>query len=201
MEFLETVFGTPLEKLKMKDIKTEEFRLLNRVELIRKDIQKYERKKIDLFKQGVGADLIKKKMISQEIKHQNMQAQMKIQQFMLIHKQYMFISNLVILKEYEKQFKTTPLWVKIKNIEPSQFENSLIHVTFKGKNFEEVLSSLNNVFEMGLTDSNIDESLNETDKQLMDAWNGVETGAIDVVDAQQMVSSEKHLEMKETERS
>ena len=40
---------------------------------------------------------------------------------------------------------------------------------------------------------------NETEKQLMDAWSGVETGAIEVEDAQRMVSTEKQLEKNETE--
>jgi len=124
---------------------------------------------------------------------------MKIQQFMLMHKQYMFVSNLAVLKEFEKQLKGTSIWKKITSIEPAQFENSLIRVTLKGKSYEEVLNNLNNVFEMGLSDSEMEDSMNETDKQLMDAWSGVETGAIDVDDAQKMVSTEKLLENKDNE--
>ena len=199
MGILETLFGTPVDRLKIKDIKTEEMRLKNHIELARKEIQKMDKNKKDLFKQGVGADLIKKKMLSQEIKHLDVKSQMKINEFMFMHKQYMFVSNLAILKQFEKELKQTPLWKKIVNIEPSQFENSLIKVTLKGKNFEEILNNLNNVFEMGLTSSDIEESTDETEKQLMDAWSGVETGTIDVDDAQKMVSTEKQLDMKDTE--
>jgi len=52
---------------------------------------------------------------------------------------------------------------------------------------------------MGLSDSELEESSDETEKQLMDAWSGVETGAIEVEDAQRMVSTEKQLEKNETE--
>jgi hypothetical protein len=199
MAILEKFFGTPVERLKLKDLQTEEMRLKNHIEIARKDIQKLDKKKKDLFKQGVGADLIKKKMLSQEIKHCDMQSQMKIKQFMLMHKQYMFVSNLVMLKKFEKELKQTPLWKKITNIEPTQFENALIKTNLNGKNFEEILNSLNNVFEMGLSDSELEESTDETEKQLMDAWSGVETGAIEVEDAQRMVSTEKQLEKNETE--
>jgi hypothetical protein len=199
MAILEKIFGTPVERLKIKDLQTEEMRLQNHIEIGRKEIQKLDKKKKDFFKQGVGADLIKKKMLSQEIKHLDTQSQMKIKQFMLMHKQYMFVSNLVIMKKFEKELKQTPLWKKITNIEPVQFENSLIHVNLKGKNFEEILNNLNNVFEMGLSDSELEESSDETEKQLMDAWSGVETGAIEVEDAQKMVSTEKQLEKNETE--
>ncbi len=199
MAILEKIFGTPVERLKLKDLQTEEMRLQNHIEIGRKEIQKLDKKKKDIFKQGVGADLIKKKMLSQEIKHLDTQSQMKIKQFMIMHKQYMFVSNLVIMKKFEKELKQTPLWKKITNIEPAQFENSLIHVNLKGKNFEEILNNLNNVFEMGLSDSELEESSDETEKQLMDAWSGVETGAIEVEDAQKMVSTEKQLEKNETE--
>ena len=199
MAILEKFFGTPVDRLKLKDLQTEEMRLQNHIEIGRKEIQKLDKKKKDLFKQGVGADLIKKKMLSQEIKHCDMQSQMKIKQFMIMHKQYMFVSNLVIMKKFEKELKQTPLWKKITNIEPTQFENALIHVNLKGKNFEEILGNLNNVFEMGLSDSELEESTDETEKQLMDAWSGVETGAIEVEDAQKMVSTEKQLEKNETE--
>jgi hypothetical protein len=199
MAILEKFFGTPVDRLKLKDLQTEEMRLQNHIEIGRKEIQKLDKKKKDLFKQGVGADLIKKKMLSQEIKHCDTQSQMKIKQFMIMHKQYMFVSNLVIMKKFEKELKQTPLWKKITNIEPTQFENALIHVNLKGKNFEEILGNLNNVFEMGLSDSELEESTDETEKQLMDAWSGVETGAIEVEDAQRMVSTEKQLEKNETE--
>jgi len=199
MAILEKFFGTPVDRLKLKDLQTEEMRLQNHIEIGRKEIQKLDKKKKDLFKQGVGADLIKKKMLSQEIKHCDTQSQMKIKQFMIMHKQYMFVSNLVIMKKFEKELKQTPLWKKITNIEPAQFENALIHVNLKGKNFEEILGNLNNVFEMGLSDSELEESTDETEKQLMDAWSGVETGAIEVEDAQKMVSTEKQLEKNETE--
>ena len=199
MAILEKFFGTPVDRLKLKDLQTEEMRLQNHIEIGRKEIQKLDKKKKDLFKQGVGADLIKKKMLSQEIKHCDTQSQMKIKQFMIMHKQYMFVSNLVIMKKFEKELKQTPLWKKITNIEPTQFENALIHVNLKGKNFEEILGNLNNVFEMGLSDSELEESTDETEKQLMDAWSGVETGAIEVEDAQKMVSTEKQLEKNETE--
>jgi len=199
MAILEKIFGTPVDRLKLKDLQTEEMRLQNHIEIGRKEIQKLDKKKKDLFKQGVGADLIKKKMLSQEIKHCDTQSQMKIKQFMIMHKQYMFVSNLVIMKKFEKELKQTPLWKKITNIEPAQFENALIHVNLKGKNFEEILGNLNNVFEMGLSDSELEESTDETEKQLMDAWSGVETGAIEVEDAQRMVSTEKQLEKNEIE--
>jgi hypothetical protein len=201
MGILDFIRGNSVDRLNTRELKEEEMRLQNHIELARKDIQKIEKQKKDLFKQGVGADLIKKKMLAQQLKHLDMQAQLKIKQFMTMHKQFMFVSNLVIVKQYEKELKQSPIWSKITNIEPSKFENALINVNLKGKSFEEVLNNLNNVFEMSLSDSGLEASTDDTEKQLLDAWSGVETGAIDVESAQKLISMEKQLENKDTEGS
>jgi hypothetical protein len=201
MGFLDFIRGNSVDRLNTRELKEEEMRLQNHIELARKDIQKIEKQKKDLFKQGVGADLIKKKMLAQQLKHLDMQAQLKIKNFMMMHKQFMFVANLVVVKQYEKELKQNQIWSKITSIEPSKFENALINVNLKVKSFEEVLNNLNNVFEMSLSDSDLEQSTDDTEKQLLDAWSGVETGAIDVEDAQKLVSTEKQLEKKDTEGS
>ena len=201
MGIIDFIRGNSVDRLNVRELKEEEMRLKNHIELARKDILKIEKQKKDLFKQGIGADLIKKKMLAQELKHLDMQAQMKVKGFMTMHKQYMFISNLVVIKQYEKELKQNKIWTKITSIEPSKFENALIKVNLKGKSFEDVLNNLNNVFEMSLTDSGLEQSTDETEKQLLDAWSGVETGAINVEEAQKLVSMEKQLEKKDTEGS
>lgn len=201
MGFLDFIRGNSVDRLNTRELKEEEMRLQNHIELARKDILKIEKQKKDMFKQGVGADLIKKKMLAQQIKHFDMQAQLKIKQFMMMHKQFMFVSNLVVVKKYEKELKQNKIWSKITNIEPSKFETALIHVNLKGKSFEEVLNNLNNVFEMSLTDSAFEDATDDTEKQLLEAWSGVETGSINVEEAQKLVSTEKQLEKQDTEGS
>jgi hypothetical protein len=200
MGILDKIRGNTVDRLDNRELKAEQMRLQNHIELARKEIQKIEKEKKDLFKQGVGADLIKKKMLAQQLKHCDMQAQMKMKQFMTMHKQYMFISNLVVVKQYEKELKQSPIWAKITNIEPSKFENALINVNLQGKSFEDVLNNLNGVFEMSLSDADLEQSTDDTEKQLLDAWSGVETGAINVEDAQKLVSMDKQLESKDTEK-
>jgi len=201
MGILDKIRGNTVDRLDNRELKSEQMRLQNHIELARKEIQKIEKQKKDLFKQGVGADLIKKKMLAQQLKHCDMQAQLQMKQFMTMHKQFMFISNLVVVKQYEKELKQSPIWAKITNIEPSKFENALINVNLQGKSFEDVLNNLNGVFEMSLSDADLEQSTDDTEKQLLDAWSGVETGAINVEDAQKLVSMDKQLESKDTEGS
>ncbi len=201
MGILDFIRGNSVERLNTRELKEEEMRLQNHVELARKEITKIEKQKKDIFKQGVGADLIQKKILAQKLKQLDMQAQLKFRGFMTMNKEYMFISNLVVIKQYEKELKQSPIWSKITNIEPSHFEDNLITVNLKGKSFDDVLNNLNGVFEGSLADSSLEQSTDDTEKQLLDAWSGVETGAINVEDAQKMVSMEKQLENKDTEGS
>jgi hypothetical protein len=201
MGILDFIRGNSVERLNTRELKEEEMRLQNHVELARKEITKIEKQKKDIFKQGVGADLIQKKILAQKLKQLDMQAQLKFRGFMTMNKEYMFISNLVVIKQYEKELKQSPIWSKITNIEPSHFEDNLITVNLKGKSFDDVLNNLNGVFEGSLADSSLEQSTDDTEKQLLDAWSGVETGAINVESAQKMVSMEKQLETKDTEGS
>ena len=49
MAILEKIFGTPVDRLKLKDLQTEEMRLQNHIEIGRKEIQKLDKKKKDLL--------------------------------------------------------------------------------------------------------------------------------------------------------
>ena len=184
-----------IDKLKLAELREEEMRLKNQVERLRKDIMKLEKEKKKKFQEGVGADLIKKKMLAQEIKQLDMEAKMKLKSFLTLHKQYMFISNLVTLKRFERELRKTPLWDKITSISPEQFESALINVSLSGKAFEDVLDDLNRVFEMGMPAP--EEFEDDSEKELFEAWSSVEAGSLDLETAEKIISVEKELEEKE----
>lgn len=182
----------PVDKLNTRDLQEEEIRLKNRMERIRKDINKIEKGKKQKFQEGVGADLMKKKMLAQEIKQLDTEARLKLKNFTTINKQYMFVSNLIVVKKYEQDLKKNKIWDKISEIGSDNFESALISTSLAGKDFEEVLNDLNRVFEMDITDFEAGED--EAESQLLDAWSSVETGAMDIDEVDQTISLEKNLE-------
>ena len=195
MSFWDTFRKNPVDKLKVSELQGEEIRLKNQIERARKEINKLEKEKKNRFQEGVGADLLKKKMLAQELKQLDMEVQFKTQKFMAMHKQFMFVSNLVVIKRFEKDLKNTPFWDKITHIPPEQFESALINVNLSGKAFENVLDSLNQVFEMQVADFQMTED--ETEKQLLDTWSQIEAGTMDLEEGAEMLSIEKDLEKKE----
>jgi hypothetical protein len=195
MSFLDTFRKNPVDKLKVRDLQEEEIRLKTQIERARKEINKLEKEKKNRFHEGVGADLLKKKMLAQEIKQLDMEIQLKTQKFMAMHKQLMFVSNLAVIKRFEKELKNTHFWDKITHIPPEQFESALINVNLSGKAFENVLDSLNQVFEMEITDFQTTED--EAEKQLLDTWSQIEAGALELEQGEKMLSTNKELEDRE----
>ena len=186
----------PVEKLNSRDLHEEEIRLKNRMERIRKDINKLEKEKKQKFQEGIGSDLMKKKMLAQEIKQMDTESRLKLKNFTTINKQHMFVSNLLVVKKYEQDLKKNKIWDKIAEIGPENFESALIKTSLTGKNFDGVLNDLNRVFEMDITDFEAGED--EAETQLLDAWSSVESGAMEVDEIEKTLSLEKNLE-KETE--
>jgi len=199
-KFKGKITGNTLDAVTLRELKEEQMRLENQLAILQKDMAKIDKQKKDLFKQGVGADVLQKKMIISKIKQLEMQVKLKFKNFNVMSKQYMFISNFVVLKQFEKQLKASPIWAKLTNIDPALFERCLINTDLNGKGFEEVLDNLNGVFELSTTESTLEESTDESEKQLMMAWGAVETGSINVDDASKIVSTENQLESKSTEK-
>lgn len=187
-----------IDNLALPELQEEELRLKSRINRIRKEVDAIEKEKMQLFNEGVGADLIKKKMIAQELKQLDMNGKLKIKNFLTLHKQYMFISNLVIVKKYQKDLQMTPIWNKIQSVAPEAFESALIRVNLSGKGFENVLDDLNRVFALDVSDSDMD--MDESEKQMFDIWNSVESGSLNAAEAENMLSLDKEIE-KSLEKS
>lgn len=189
---MDSLKKNPVDKMNTRDLQTEEIRLKNRMERIRKDINKIEKDKKQKFQDGVGSDLMKKKMLAQEIKQLDTEARLKLKNFTTLNKQYMFVSNLIVVKKYEEDLKKNKIWDKISEIGSENFESALIRTSLTGKDFEGVLTDLNRVFEMDITEFEAGED--EDEAQLLNAWSSVETGAMDVEEVEQTISLEKNLE-------
>ena len=185
-----------IEKLSLRELQGEEIRLKNRLERLKKDINQIEKKKKQLFQEGIGADKLKKRMLAQEIKGLDMEQKLKLKDFTTAQKQYTLVKNLVIVKKYEKELRKVGLWNKLASVEAGQLEQALIKINLDGKEFDDMVESLNRVFEMEIAE--FEESEDETEKELMKAWSQVEAGEADVEEvAEKVVSIDRHLEEEE----
>lgn len=191
MSLLDRFRKSTFEKLDMQELREEEIRLKNRIERVRNEIAKIEKEKKKRFQEGIGADLMKKKMLAQEIKRLDMEAKLNFKNFTSLQKQYMLVTNLIVLKKYEQELKKTKLWEKLTKIAPEDLETVLIKINLRGKEFEEIVDDLNRIFEMEVAE--FESTEDETEKQLLEAWSSVESGTMDVEDAEKILSIEKNI--------
>ncbi|WP_148882253.1 chromosome assembly protein [Thermococcus aciditolerans] len=195
MGILDRFRKNPIEKLSLRELQEEEIRLRNRLERTKKEIERIEKKKKQLFQEGIGADVLKKKMLAQEIKSLDMEQKLRLRDFTTAQKQYTFVKNLIVVKKYEKELRKIGLWDKLSKVEPEQLESVLVKVTLDGREFDEMVESLNRVFEMDIAE--FEGTEDQTERELMEAWARVETGEADIEQVASEVASPK-LE-KETE--
>ncbi len=184
-----------IEKLSLRELQAEEIRLKNRLERLKKDINQIEKKKKQLFQEGIGADKLKKKMLAQEIKGLDMEQKLKLKDFTTAQKQYTLIKNMIIVKKYEKELRKVGVWEKLANVEPEQLEQALIKVNLDGKEFDDMVGSLNRVFEMEVAE--FEETEDQTERELMKAWSQVEAGEADVEEVAEKVASRVEKEEEE----
>ncbi|NJE85951.1 chromosome assembly protein [Thermococcus sp. CX2] len=189
MKILDRFRKNPIEKLSLRELQEEEIRLRNRLERTKKEINSIEKKKKQLFQEGIGADVLKKKMLAQEIKSLDMEQKLKLRDFMTAQRQYTFVKNLIVVKKYEKELRRIGIWEKLSKVEPEQLENVLVKVSLDGKEFDEMVSSLNRVFEMEIAEFEATED--QTEKELMEAWAKVETGEADVDEVATKIASKE----------
>ncbi|WP_054839730.1 hypothetical protein [Thermococcus sp. JCM 11816] len=186
-----------LEKLSLRELQAEQIRLKNRLDRLKKELNQIEKKKKQLFQEGgIGADKLKKKMLAQEIKSLDLEQKLKLKDFTMAQKQYTLVTNMIIIKKYEKELRKTGIWEKLSSVEPEQLEQALIKINLDGKEFDEMVEGLNKVFEMEVAE--FEESEDETERELMQAWSQVEAGEADVEEvADKVVSIDKKLEDEE----
>lgn len=180
-----------LQNLKISELQEEELRLKSRINRLRKDIDTIEKEKKRLFSEGIGADLIKKKIIAQELRQLDTSGKFKFKNFLVLHKQYMFVSNLVTIKKYQRDLQTTPIWDKIQKMSPKELELALIKVQLSGKGVENVIDDLNGLISMDFNES--DSEVSETEKQMFSIWNSVEGGSLDITEAENIISMDKEI--------
>jgi len=181
MKILDRFRKNPIEKLSLRELQEEEIRLRNRLERAKKEINNIERKKKQLFQEGVGADMLKKKMLAQEIKSLDLEEKLKLKDFTTAQRQYTLVKNLIIVKRYEKELRKVGIWEKLTKVEPEHLESVLVKVNLDGKEFDEMVNNLNRVFEMEIAEFEATED--QTERELMEAWAKVEAGEADAEEA------------------
>jgi len=193
MKILDKFMGNPIDKMKSADLIHEQMRLNNQIEKIKKEIKRIEEKKKVLFKEGVGADYITKKMAARRIKQLEKDKELKMKGFENYHNQYTLISNLLTIKKYKSQIKKSQVWSKFSKMNPDKLEDALYTINIEGKNADEVINNLNGIFEIDLAESSYTKD--EEVEDIINAMDAVDAGELDINEAEEKILKKKKEKM------
>ncbi len=161
-DWLETVTPEELEK--------ERLRVDNQIQLLTREIQRLEKVKKDLFKQGVGKSEVEKMLIAEKIKDVDAEVKMKLKEYNTLMKQRRALSNLIRLKKWEARLKEEGVWERIKSVAPERLIKALTEVEFSEDAFEKNVDKINEILGTQFTAVEMDEST----KEIMKLWEKVE---------------------------
>jgi len=159
-----------IEKVKVEDLEKEKLHIDNQIQLLSKEIQRLERQKKELFRQGIGKSEVEKMLLAEKIKDVDAEIRMKIKEYNSLMKQRRALSNLIRLKKWENKLKEKGIWDKIRSIEPEKLVKMLTEVEFKEETFEKNIDKINEILSSEFATIEMDESTRE----IMEMWERVE---------------------------
>ena len=162
--------GDWLDRVSIEELERELVRLDNQISLLSREVKKLEKRKKELFQEGVGKSDIEKLLIAEKIKDIDSEVKMKLREYNRLMKQRRALSNLIRLKKWEAQLKEKGIWEKIKSIEPEKLMSALSEVQFTEQAFESNIEKINEILGGEAMKVEVDEST----KEILELWEKVE---------------------------
>lgn len=163
--------------LKVTELKVEEQKLRTKINGIHKDIRNKEGLKKRKFNEGIGKDSITKEMIINDIKTIDLKLKLNLRTYNSANKRLRFISNLIVIKEHEKELKKNPIWSKITRMDVDTVMEELIKIDLAGKPIDNIIDTLNEVIE-GNYQTDVAYVDEDERNEILDLWSALESGEI-----------------------
>ena len=125
--------------------------------------------------------------IANRIKTLSQKKEMKQSAIMQLEKELRGVSNLLILKENERDLKESGAWNKLKKMKPEKMEKWLTSKTLEQRNRQELMDTVVSMTSEAMESVDYDEDLDE----ILDTIREVKGGNIEVEDASKKVMKEK----------
>lgn len=145
MEIFTKLFGrrNPIERMSADELREMEIRLNHRIDSVNNEVKPLDLKISALFEQAKATKSKNEEInLARRIKTISQKKEMKLAALAQLEKELRAVSNLLILKEHERDLKTAGVWDRIKNINPEDLENWLIKEKITATNREELISTV-----------------------------------------------------------
>ena len=159
-----------IEKVRVEDLEKEMLKLDNQIAVLGKEIERLEKRKKELFQQGIGKSDVEKLLLAEKIKDLDAEIKMKLREYNKLMKQRRALSNLIRLKRWEAKLKEKGIWENIKSIEPERLMQMLTEVQFTEEQFDRNIDKINEILGREAAAVEIDDST----KEILELWEKVE---------------------------
>ena len=185
--------GGDIESLKIKDLRLMEIKLNKKIDDLNEEIRNIASTIQSLFQKARETTTQSEEIsIANRIKTLSQKKEMKQSAIMQLEKELRGVSNLLILKENERDLKESGAWNKLKKMKPEKMEKWLTSKTLEQRNRQELMDTVVSMTSEAMESVDYDEDLDE----ILDTIREVKGGNIEVEDASKKVMKEKRGEEK-----
>ena len=182
-----------IESLKIKDLRLMEIKLNKKIDDLNEEIRSIASTIQSLFQKARETTTQSEEIsIANRIKTLSQKKEMKQSAIMQLEKELRGVSNLLILKENERDLKESGAWNKLKKMKPEKMEKWLTSKTLEQRNRQELMDTVVSMTSEAMESVDYDEDLDE----ILDTIREVKGGNIEVEDASKKVMKEKRGEEK-----
>jgi hypothetical protein len=186
-----------LDSLKIKDLRLIEIQLNKKIDELNIEIKTLVNKTQELFEQARKAETHTEEIsIANRIKTLSQKKDMKQSAVIQLEKELRGVSNLLILKENEKDLKEAGAWDKLKKIKPEKMEKWLTAKNFEQQTRQDTLSTIVSMTSSAMQSTEYDEDLDD----ILETIKEVKSGDLEIVEASRSIMKEKKKEIKKEKR-
>jgi len=180
--------GGDIESLKIKDLRLMEIKLNKKIDDLNEEIRSIASTIQSLFQKARETTTQSEEIsIANRIKTLSQKKEMKQSAIMQLEKELRGVSNLLILKENERDLKESGAWNKLKKMKPEKMEKWLTSKTLEQRDRQELMDTVVSMTSEAMESVDYDEDLDE----ILDTIREVKGGNIEVEDASKKVMKEK----------
>lgn len=147
--FLAGFFGSKgfnLGKVSVTDLENEKIRLEAEQEKLIKETRKLERRKQELFKEGVGkASTMEKRSVAVQIRQVDDEMKDIERSANVLSRQVMVVGKVLRLKKREKLLKSEGLWGRMTSMDPAQLEALMMDLKVRARQGDATAERLMNI--------------------------------------------------------
>ena len=132
-----------IEKMDINDLRGMEIRLNHKIDGIQGVIQSLDNRITNLFEDAKKTMAANEEIsIARRIKTTSQEKEMKLTALAQLEKELRVVSNLLILKEHERDLRTAGIWDKVLRIDPDNLESWLINKKITANDRDDLISTV-----------------------------------------------------------